>query len=100
MKIINSGPQTGKTTKLIRLAEKNNGYIVCRTRQESARIMKHAKALDVSIHHPMSYQEFINKHFLGKDDKKIYIDELESLLNYIAPGLEIGAITMDGELND
>lgn len=60
--IFTTGRRTGKTYKLLHLADNQNGYIVCRSRQESERLMKEAKKLGLKINKPITHDDLLENH--------------------------------------
>lgn len=83
----------GKTDELIKLSAKNGGYIVCRSMTLSEGILYRAKQLGLRIPMPITYEEFINKRYLGRGIKSFLIDDVDVLLQYMTK-VTISAITL------
>lgn len=74
---------TGKTSRLMLLAEETNGIIVC---GNPAALRVKAEYYGFSNFDVISYPEFINNCFynFNKDlERPIYIDEIDVFLNFI-----------------
>lgn len=94
MKIIKRKRQSGKTTELIRLCAENGGYIVCRSDNMASAIQDQAGEMGLDIPFPLTYTEFIEGKYYGAGVRKIYIDDAEALLEKMAHGVELEAITI------
>jgi len=97
VKVIHKPRQTGKTTELIKIASQEGGYIVCHSRDEAYRISKTAEESGKPILFPITYDEYLNGLFCGKNIKAFYIDNVELLLSRIARGVPVNAISVNGE---
>lgn len=97
MKVIHKPRQAGKTTELIKLASQEGGYIVCHSRDEACRISKTAEESGKQILFPITYDEYLNGSFCGKNIKAFYIDNVELLLSRIARGVPVKAISINKE---
>ena len=90
------GPrQSGKTTELIKLASTYGGYIVCRSRQMAGEISDMAHKMELRIAFPITYEEFIEKRYYGKNISKFYIDDADALLQSMT-AVPIEAVTITG----
>ena len=87
---------TGKTTRLIELADRYFSYVVVpdvRTVQAIARI---AREEGKKIPFPITYHEFSTGRFYGLGIKGGFvIDNIECLLWYMAKGVRIRAFSLD-----
>jgi hypothetical protein len=98
-KWIASKRRTGKTTRLIGLAEDRRGYIVCHSREEAQRIADEARRMDVKINFPLTYDEFVRGQYYGKGVETVYIDNADMLLHYLCHhGVRLGAVTINEEV--
>jgi hypothetical protein len=97
MKVIHKPRQTGKTTELIKIASQEGGYIVCHSHDEAYRISKTAEEIGKQILFPITYDEYLNGSFCGKNIKAFYIDNVEFLLSRIARGVPVNAISVNKE---
>lgn len=103
MKIIATKRQTGKTTKLIKMCGedfKNGHYSLIVTINPCAAkwMQKEAKEMGYDIPLPITYAEFVNREFYGKNIHKFYLDEVGFFLERCACGVEIDTITFNGDL--
>lgn len=96
MQVIGGGRQSGKTTQLIQFAANNNGYIVCQSKPEAARIAAQARNMEVNINFPITYQEFIERRYNGKGVSKFHIDNADYLLQSLTE-VPIANITVNVE---
>ena len=81
MKIIIGEPGSGKTTKLIRLADisVNDGYyIVCPTHMMCYHVRELAMAMDIDIHFPLTPLEATKS--TGRGVKALLVDEAPQVL--------------------
>lgn len=97
MKVIYKERQTGKTTELIDIASQNGGYIICHSRDEAYRISKEAEKNGKQILFPLTYDEYLDGSFCGKNIKAFYIDNVDFLLSKIAKGVQVKAFTINKE---
>lgn len=91
--ILNRG--CGKTTELIKKSANTGDYIVCRSISEASEIRDHAFVLGLKIPLPITYDEFINKRYRGKNISGFLIDNIEDLLQYISNRVPVKAITLN-----
>ena len=93
MKMIIRPRGGGKTTELIRIANKTDAIIVCFSDREVNRIYKQANMLDLPIRKPISYRRLLIDNDMGlRIVKEEYlIDELDKFLSQIG---NIKAFTM------
>jgi hypothetical protein len=87
---------SGKTTELIKLCAWYGGYIVCKNYNMVKYIEQKARSMNLKISYPMTYQEFIDRHYFSRNIQSFYIDDVEELLRYMTP-VEIKAITLTDE---
>lgn len=92
MELILRPRQAGKTTDLIKMCNKNWGYIVCATRQEADRVFRHAHKLKIDIPLPITWEEFLRGTY-GHGCKQFYIDNLDLCIQNHSR-LPIRAVTM------
>jgi hypothetical protein len=97
VKVIHKPSQTEKTTELIEIASQEGGYIVCHNREEAYRISKTAEEIGKQIPFPITYDEYLNGSFCGKNIKAFYIDNVDLLLSRIAKGVPVNAISVNKE---
>lgn len=98
MEIIQSGKGTGKTFKLMQLANKCNGYIVCRNREQANFLHDLAFKNGYNINLPITADEFFGGQFYGSGVKKFYIDNIDAILQDFSKGVPIVAVTSTSEL--
>lgn len=100
MKVIAKPRQTGKTTDLLKLAEKNFSYIVCPTILEANSLYAYACDQKINIPQPISWYEFLEKKYYQHGIKGGFmIDNLDMCIQSMSP-VEIKAVTLnkDSEL--
>lgn len=95
MKKIYKEPRTGKTTELIKMCANLGGYIVCRDKIAAEQTAKMAKDLNFNIPYPMTFDELLSGKYHAKGVRRVYIDNADLLLQKLAKGIEVEAITMD-----
>lgn len=100
MEIICRARQQGKTTDLIKIAAKHFSYIICCSRPEAHRIFKLALNMGLDIPFPITISEFLDRQFYAKGIKSFAIDEVGFLLDRLAQGINISAITLTDETQD
>ena len=83
----------GKTTKLIKKSAKSGDYIVCNKLDEANRIQYEAKQMGLDIPLPITYAEFIEKRYHGRNISGFLIDNLELFLQYLS-NVPVNAVTM------
>jgi len=88
---------TGKTTNLIKECSNSGGYIVCANRQRADMVFKMSKKLDCPILFPLTFDEFLNRQYVGLDIKHFYIDDADLLLMSLS-ALPILSITLTDNL--
>jgi len=84
MRVILGEKGSGKTTKLIEIAAKFGAYIVVRDYRKADEVFKIAKDMGYSIPYPISFFDFIHKKFNGCGISAFVIDDVDSLLQYVA----------------
>lgn len=94
MQII-AGPRgSGRTDALIRLAAKEFAYIIVKDHQEAAMIQRRARIMNVDIPFSLTYEEFISLKYNPSGIRAFMVDNVERLLEYIARGVIVSAITV------
>lgn len=83
MRIIYKGRGEGKTFELIKMASENNLYIVARDIKAVDYIINLAKKHNFFIPYPLTYNEFFNRKYYGKQIKGFLIDDAEVFLQYL-----------------
>jgi len=87
---------TGKTTKLIELADRYFSYMVVENVQTVQWIERKAREEGKKIPQPLTYYEFSTGKFYGAGIKGGFvIDNIERLLCYMAKGVRIRAFSLD-----
>ncbi len=83
----------GKTTQLIKNSAKTGDYIVCHGLDEANRIQKEAKQMGLDIPLPITYREFIEKRYSGRNISGFLIDNIEMFIQSLSD-VQVNAITM------
>lgn len=91
MKTIIKSMGEGKTTEAIKLAAETNSYLVVRTRQRAQEVFRTAYDSGIEIHMPITYREFIGKHY--GEIKGFIIDDADDMLQWMAGQVPLVAIT-------
>ena len=87
---------TGKTTRLIELADKYFSYVVVPDVRTVRMIERKARKEGKKIPFPITYYEFRTGMFYGPGIKGGFvIDNIERLLWYMAKGVRIRAFSLD-----
>jgi len=84
MIIIDMGRGQGKTHQLIARAAENNAHIICKDRTEAERISQSALDRGLNIPFPLTFSQFINREYIGKEIKEFMIDDVDMLLAYLS----------------
>ena len=87
----------GKTTQLIQMSAETKFYMVVHTKTEAARVFVAAHEMGLSIPLPLTFGEFLDKRYYGKSIKGFLIDNAELLLQQLAPGVPVVAISINDE---
>ena len=87
----------GKTVELIKMADNYNGYIITMNQNSCDDIIELAKKHKCRINFPLTYEDLISGRFYGKGVNKFYIDNADYLIQYLAKGISIAAITLNKE---
>jgi len=83
----------GKTTQLMKKSSKSGDYIVCHSLDEANRIQLEAKKLGLNIPLPITYADFVEKRYFGKNISGFLIDNLEMFLQHLS-NVPVNAVTM------
>ncbi len=83
----------GKTTELIKKSAETGDYIVCHGLDEANRIQYEAQQMGLDIPLPITYAEFVEKRYQGRNISGFLIDNLEMFLQYLS-NVPVNAITM------
>lgn len=81
MKILRADRGQGKTTKLVKISNKEWKYIVCLNTRRADTIVKIAKKLGLDIPYPITIDELPIRQ--GSYIKNVLIDDIEDVLQYI-----------------
>ena len=68
--------------------------IVCHSLEEASRIFKVALEMKKKIAMPISYREFVEGRYYGKNIEAFLIDNVDQLIVYMAKGVTVEAITI------
>ena len=95
MKIISNQRGGGKTTKLIEEARKLEGYnlIVCIDEREAKRVWENILLEKYELPKPITFREFIDGKYLGKNINSFLIDNADLFLQRLSRGVKIHAVT-------
>jgi len=98
MKIIYEERGKGKTNNLIKIAAKEDAYLVVLNRKEAERIFRESKKKNLKIKYPLTFDEFIHRK-LALNRIKIVIDNADLLLQVLAQinNCELLAISLTKE---
>lgn len=94
IKVIVRSRQAGKTTEAIKLAGEKYAYIVCPDVQQVRFIEKLARDMGIKIPLPLTWREFVEKHYYGAGVKGFVIDNLDQCLQSMT-SVNIEAVTFN-----
>jgi hypothetical protein len=83
----------GKTTQLIKESASSGDYIVCHNQNEAKVIADKAKKLELDIPFPITYLDFIEKRYSGKNISGFLIDNADLFLQKLT-NVPINGITI------
>ena len=93
MKVIYLPRGKGKTTELIKMAAKENNYIVCISQAHCRVLFNQAQSMELDIPFPITFSEFINHEYHGKGINGFMIDNADMLLQQMS-SVPINAVTI------
>lgn len=94
-KVNTNGRQTGRTTELIHKCEQYNyALIVCPNRAIAEYTFDMARDMMINIPMPITFKEFAEGVFKGRNIDAILIDNLEMVLNDMARGVPIAEVVL------
>jgi len=94
-KVNTNGRQTGRTTELIyKCEEYKNALIVCPNRAIAEYTFDMARDKLINIPRPITFKEFAEGIFEGRNIDAILIDNLEMVLNDMARGVPIAEVVL------
>lgn len=104
MLIIASGRKTSRTTQLIEMsaeAEQQGkvNYIIVANPEQAYSVAKKAKELNLNIGFPITYDEFLNHKYFGKNIDHFLIDNADHLLQKLT-SVPIKAIVVEKSLGE
>jgi hypothetical protein len=97
MKLIIKNHGGGKTIEAIKLAIKENLYIVAANEKECYRIFSIVQSMGLNINFPITYSELINAFYHKPGIKGFIIDEAERFIEYVVKSDKIKYITLTKE---
>ena len=94
-KVNTNGRQTGRTTEQIyKCEEYKNALIVCPNRAIAEYTFNMARDKLININRPITFKEFAEGIFEGRNIDAILIDNLEMVLNDMARGVPIAEVVL------
>lgn len=97
MQIICKPRRSGKTTEIIKIADKNNSSIVCLNLAECRRVARQAEDMGLSIPFPITIDEFISGSFFSRGINSLIIDNAEFVIRHLAKKVPVKAISVSIE---
>ena len=96
MNIIYKKQRGGKTTQLLELASKQEGYnlVVCNSHQDVKRLWGIILEKKYGLPQPITFYDFIKRNYCGRNIENIYIDNADILLQFMCDSTKIGGITI------
>jgi len=86
----------GKTTQMIEEAAACPGArLVVSSNVRAAQVYKHARAIRKDIAYPLTFQEFIDHDYYGERIEAFIIDNVDSLIQYIAREIRVLTVSFD-----
>lgn len=95
MQVLINPRQSGKTTRILRMAEQEHAYIVCFNHEEAQRLWRIAREQKIRIPQPITWDEFRNGRYRGLGIKGFMIDNLDHCIQSMTT-VEVKAATFDG----
>ncbi len=83
MRIMSMPRGCGKTYELISMSARTGEIIVCRSIQESDRILEMAKERELDIPAPLTFSDIATRRHFGKFMPGLLIDEVDEFIMYI-----------------
>ena len=93
MKFIIDKIQSGKTTKLLKIAVENNSYIIVPTKKRATQLYNHAIENGFSILFPITIQAIIENRYHPIGINSFVIDDIEEFIGAIIPHVPVIACT-------
>lgn len=84
----------GKTLLLVQMSHSTGKYIVCESMDVADQIREFAFRNKYKIPLPITYDDFLNRRYRGKNIEGFLIDDVEKLCQYISKEVPILAITL------
>lgn len=100
MELIVGTKQSGKSSKLIKYAHKNDLQIVCQDKRACENMEALANKLNMKIRYPLTYGDLLAQNYYGYNLRGLVIDNAEKLLQALSPNLNIFAVTFNIEDSD
>ncbi len=98
--VVFGGRGCGKTTHLVKHAAESGAYIVCASQEVASHLQKYAKNMGLDIRFPITMDEFTSGDFHPAGCKGFLIDNTLELLQGMAKGVPVLAISMDEDSMD
>lgn len=84
MEVVYKPRGSGKTTQLIKMAAESFGTMVVYGHQQASYVADLAKRMGLDIPYPITYREFLGQEYRASGIICLLVDDLESLVEYIA----------------
>lgn len=97
MKVYYKEKGKGKTTELIKTAVKDFLYMVVKDNERAHQVFRQAKEMGLDIPFPITFREFVNGRFYGSGVRGFAIDDVDMLVEYLARGRPVKAISLTKE---
>jgi len=95
MRILYGNPGSGKTTELLAMSYQSGQVIVCCDENMKRYCLNRARELNFrGIPTPITYYEFIEERYRGRNFNGLLIDDIDCFLNYIARGTPVKGFTV------
>ncbi len=98
--VVFGGRGKGKTAHLIKHAAESGAYIVCSSQEIARRLQQRAQQMGLTIRFPITMDEFAGGHFHPPGCKGFLIDNTLELIQGLAKGVPVLAISMDEDSMD
>lgn len=95
MQIFIGDRRSGKSTIAIKQASEKDLYIVCPDRAQVDQTMRLARELKLPIRMPITWDDFVNERYYGKNIKGFVIDNLDICVQRMT-NVNIELATMHG----
>lgn len=100
MKVIADKRMTGKTRKLIELANKSGAQLICIDKSVCEDVHNWAAKLGLYILKPITYTDLLKNVLYGKNIERVIFDDVDIFLRRVAKHHVVEAIAINNDEKD